>query len=95
MRNSNNRIKKFCVLILITLLQNSCGHTPQEDYSDLKLIQCISPKPQICTREYRPVCGFEEDGNHQSYSNACTACASPDVISYYEGDCNKVKSLSK
>jgi len=95
MRNFNDRIKSFCIVTVITLFQFSCGHTPPDEFSDLKLTQCINPKPQICTREYRPVCGFEEDGNHKTYSNACTACASPDVISYCEGDCNKEKSLSK
>jgi len=95
MQSLNNKIKFFCVILFISLLQLSCAHTPQDTFPDVDMTQCIKPKPQVCTREYRPVCGFENDGNHKTYSNACTACASPDVISYCEGDCNKEKSLSK
>ena len=48
---------------------------------------CADPRPQMCTRDYRPACGIRRDGSRKTYGNACTACADPDVLSQEAGDC--------
>ncbi|WP_373080691.1 hypothetical protein [Zhongshania sp.] len=59
---------------------------------------CETPRPEMCTREYRPVCGHVDTGircvttpcpaqRHQTYGNACSACADEKVMGYEQGDC--------
>ena len=49
--------------------------------------RCAEPRPEICTREYRPVCGVQNNSLAKTYGNACTACADGQVIYYLEGAC--------
>jgi tetratricopeptide (TPR) repeat protein len=48
---------------------------------------CADPRPQTCTRDYRPACGVHRDGSRKTYGNACTACSNPDVVSQAAGAC--------
>lgn len=48
---------------------------------------CADPRPQMCTRDYRPACGQRRDGSRQTYGNACTACSDPQVVSQAAGAC--------
>jgi hypothetical protein len=40
---------------------------------ELPLIRdfCQEPRPRMCTKEYRPVCG----SNNRTYPNKCSACS--------------------
>lgn len=61
--------------------------------------QCKSPRRQMCTKEYRPVCATRDTGvrcvttpcpstEQVTKSNACSACADEKVFSYVEGKCS-------
>jgi len=43
---------------------------------------------EICTMEYRPVCGWTAGGEKvQTYSNPCMACSPEEVAYWTEGEC--------
>ena len=59
---------------------------------------CAEPRPQACTREYRPVCADRDTGvrcvttpcpsmERVTYPNACSACADPKVVTHTPGPC--------
>ncbi|MBX3501089.1 MAG: hypothetical protein KF889_16740 [Alphaproteobacteria bacterium] len=48
---------------------------------------CTGQRPQMCTREYRPVCGTDVRGASRSFGNACEACADKQVVSHRPGTC--------
>ena len=48
---------------------------------------CADPRPQMCTRDYRPACGRRRDGSRQTYDNACSACSDPQVTVQSAGAC--------
>ena len=60
--------------------------------------ECAEPRPQACTRDWRPVCGLRDTGvrcvttpcpswETRTYGNACTACADPAVARWRPGEC--------
>jgi len=50
---------------------------------------CEDPRPQVCTMDYRPVCGSLADGSVKTYANGCGACSDGKVSSWVEGECPK------
>ena len=46
---------------------------------------CEDPRPQVCTMDYRPVCGTLKDGSSKTYSNGCGACADACPQSLFAG----------
>lgn len=59
---------------------------------------CGDERPEVCTREYRPVCAFEMNDiecitapcpsfDAVTMSNACTACSDAEVMGHYPGTC--------
>ena len=51
------------------------------------MVQCSSPRPQVCTMEYNPVCARLEGGGVSVYSSPCNACADDSVVGYLPGAC--------
>lgn len=84
------------LLALVVLLTVSgCSNTGD---AQAPLKQCETPRPEFCTREYRPVCGLRDTGvrcvtepcpstESKTYGNACDACADETVLGYAEGAC--------
>jgi hypothetical protein len=59
-------------------------------------VACQTPRPQICTREYRPVCARVDTGKRcvttpcdssvdETRATGCTACSDPKVMGYRDG----------
>ena len=51
--------------------------------------QCTEPRPEICTRDYRPVCANLKDGTQKTFANGCGACADANADSWIEGECSQ------
>ncbi len=99
MKNSMSVVLLFGVILLCV----SCAATKTEKVQTATkdasaVIQCEEPRPQICTREYRPVCATRFTGTQcvttpcpateeKTYATGCTACADAKVIEYSEGAC--------
>lgn len=79
------RKNRFLLGLIILLTLNSCETTTVSKpvfYTD-----CSEPRPQMCTQNHVPVCGADDDGDYDNYSNPCSACSDTDVIKYYMGAC--------
>jgi len=84
----------FCTFTLSITLNGCSANTSTESTSlgkgDSKknnVTICTEPRPQICTREYKPVCAKLRDGSVKTYATGCTACADSNVISYVDKAC--------
>gem|GEM_PF-1926194 len=60
--------------------------------------ECKEPRPEMCTKQYDPVCADKDNGircikapcpstDQVTYGNACDACADKDVYGYVAGEC--------
>lgn len=75
---------------------------PQEEQppTNEAYVECTEPRPEICTREYMPVCAVRDNGvrcittpcdstETQTYGNKCDACADKEVYGYTVGECKQ------
>lgn len=88
------KVLRSFLLILLSLLSIACATTVDEknninEPGALDLILCEDPRPQVCTREYDPVCGTLKNGSAVTGSTGCTSCSDPDVVGYKMGACLK------
>lgn len=90
------KVNQMFLLLSLGLLLAACATTGEEGQDKehepgaLDLILCEDPRPQICTREYDPVCAKLEDGSEKTYATGCTSCADSKVTSYKKGACGVV-----
>ena len=72
----------LCLLVLLT----GCASDPQPALP-ANLTLCPEQRPQICTREYNPVCAVLADGARKTYATGCTACSDEQVTGWVAGAC--------
>ena len=90
------KISRMFLLVSLSLLSVACATAydkENENYNEpgaLDLILCEEPRPQICTREYNPVCAKLHNGVSKTHSTGCTSCSDPDVVGYKMGACGIV-----
>jgi hypothetical protein len=90
-------------LVVLALVPSACrpdgGGGASADPRAGGYVECVVPRPEVCTKEYRPVCGLRDTGvrcvtapcdeawEERTYSNACTACSHDDVYGWRPGAC--------
>ena len=93
-RPGNMMMKTRALIALLPwfLLLGSCA-TPTGSETPTNAVQCIEPRPQVCTMDYTPVCAKRcantscESVEMRTFANACTACADPLVVYQQPGAC--------
>jgi len=71
--------------------------------TDAEWKECPEQRPEVCTQQFLPVCGRIDTGircvtspcpshTFKTFGNACTACASNDVIDYIDGACTDAET---
>ena len=77
--------------LLVIVSISSCKHDSASGGATLEPSAnaefCTDPRPEVCTMDYTPVCGTDNNGVAVTYSNACGACSTLEVVSYVEGAC--------
>ena len=77
--------RKISVAIVLALLWGCTS--PSQDPQGSSWSRCTDPRPQICTREYDPVCARRSDGSWHTLSTGCTACSDEEVEGFRREAC--------
>ena len=81
-------LKNIGLVVLILNVIACAGSKDKKDGSyEHDLSMCEEPRPQICTREYNPVCATMKNGTKKTGSTGCTSCTNPEVVGYTPGVC--------
>jgi hypothetical protein len=87
---------KLLLPLSLSLLTVACATNSEQNEENninepgaLDLILCEEPRPEVCTREYNPVCGSLKDGSTRTGSTGCTSCSDLEVVGYKMGACSK------
>ena len=86
-----NTVKVFVVVLVLAL--SACKKQDIQPVESTEAVNlCKDPRPEMCTRDYRPVCAYLSDGSRKEYSNGCTACSDGNVRSWVDGRCAQFSS---
>jgi len=91
-----------CLLMSFSIMGCQTGSKPTNNKPkpNSLFVHCDSPRPEICTEQYVPVCASKDTGircvttpcpseEKVTYPNACAACADPKVYGYIpDGACD-------
>ena len=86
---------------LLLVVTSGCTSSPPVTHAPERppnYVACTSPRPEVCTREYRPVCAQRDTGvrcvtapcpsaEAVTMPNACSACSDAKVIGYVPDAC--------
>jgi hypothetical protein len=103
-RTSSPRL--LATLVLSCIAFTGCAKGQVQAEKAEAQIACASPRPEMCTKEYMPVCASEDTGircvttpcpsvESKTYGNACDACSNPKVTGYRPGSCADSKRDSQ
>ena len=106
MNHARSPLRRLLPTLIILLAVGGCGRAPADDAPDrvrpdsgasadspssAEYHLCSDPRPEVCTREYRPVCADRvvEDARVEQVTrpNACEACRDSDVRGHRPGAC--------
>jgi hypothetical protein len=80
-------MKKLLPLIVILFASPYLGGCDSNLDNENLDTMCSEPRPEVCTLDYNPVCGYKSDGTSKTYSNGCSACSEKEVIGYKNEEC--------
>jgi hypothetical protein len=93
-------LNKLLLVTVVTLFIAACSdEQPMEiKVTAQTMTECTNPRPEMCTMDYRPVCATKDTGvrcitepcdstETATYSNGCSACSDPTVLSYVPEAC--------
>ncbi|MGI9227211.1 MAG: hypothetical protein ACR2PU_00310 [Gammaproteobacteria bacterium] len=79
-----NKLLPFILTLFVVPCLTSCDTSSDNETLDT---MCSEPRPEVCTMEHDPVCGYKSDGTSKTYSNGCSACTEIEIIGYKNGEC--------
>ncbi len=86
----HRRVWKFVSIVAGSFVVVACTPVPPAGEAVSlapALTTCEDPRPQVCTLQFQPVCGFSSADEFKTYSNACSACSDEIVTGHRPGAC--------
>ncbi len=82
-----NKLPGLLIGLWISMIAIFSNCSASETVGTIKSTACPEKRSMICTMDYNPVCGLSHDKSVKTYSNACSACSNPEVVSHTPQAC--------